>query len=156
LLHAPPRPGKNARMPASTPWLARLIGLYSILLGLALIGRRQEMVGIVEALTHNPTQLLLVGMIALGVGLAMVLGHNAWSGGLLPVVVTLIGWLILLRGLLLLFLPAASVAALFEAMHFARLLYLYATIALVLGIYLAMAGFRSAAPPRRAKRRTGA
>jgi hypothetical protein len=142
-------------MPASTAYLARLFGLYSILLGLAMIGRRQEMIAAVDTLIHNPTLLLLVGLIALGIGLAMVLAHNVWSAGLLPATVTLIGWLILLRGLALLLLPAATVGTLYEALHFARLLYLYATIALGLGIYLAMAGFRSApsAPPRRAKRR---
>lgn len=141
-------------MPAATNYLARLIGLFCIVAGLAMTGRRQEMVAAVDGLTHTPTLLLLVGLIALGVGLAMVLAHNVWSGGFLPVVVTLIGWLILLRGLVLLFLPAAMVATLFEALHFARLLYLYASIALVLGIYLAMAGFRSqAAAPPRGKRR---
>jgi uncharacterized membrane protein len=142
-------------MPAATRYLARLLGLFSIVLGLAMIGRRQEMVAAVDALTHNPTLLLVVGLIALGIGLAMVLAHNVWSGGVLSVVVTLIGWLILLRGLVLLFLPAAMVATLFEALHFARLSYFYASIALSLGIYLALAGFRSPPPPPppRGKRR---
>ncbi len=138
----------------ATGYLARLLGLFSILTGLALIGRRQEMVAAVDALTHNPTLLLLVGLIALGIGLALVLAHNVWSGGVRPIVVTLIGWLILLRGLLILFFPASVVATLYEALHFGRLLYLYASIALVLGIYLAMAGFRAPpAAPQRSKRR---
>lgn len=118
-----------------------------------MIARRQDMIAISDSLTHNPPLLLLFGLIGVGIGLAMVLGHNIWSRGVLPVVVTIFGWLILIRGLVLLFLSASTVASLFEAMHFARLLYLYATIALVLGIYLAMAGFRSAEPPRRTKRR---
>jgi len=139
-------------MPVATRYLARLIGLFSIVVGLVMIGRRQEMVAAVDALIHNAALLLVVGLIALGIGLAMVLAHNVWSGGVAPVVVTLVGWLVLLRGLVLLFLPAAVVATLFEALHFARLLYLYASIALVLGIYLAMAGFR-AEPPPRGKRR---
>jgi hypothetical protein len=139
-------------MPTSTNYLARLLGLFSILIGLAMIARRDEMTGAVDSLIHNPTLLLVVGLIALAVGLAMVLAHNVWSGGVLPVVVTIIGWLILIRGLVLLFLPAAAVAALFEAMHFARLLYLYATISLVLGIYLVLAGFRSVPRTRRSKR----
>jgi len=143
-------------MPGLTSYLARLLGLFCIVIGLAMIGRRQEVVAAVDTLTHNPTLLLLVGLIVLGVGLAIVLAHNVWSGGVLPVLVTLIGWLVLLRGLVLLFLPAAMVATLFETQHFARLLYLYASTALGLGIYLAMAGFRSAAAapgPRRGKRR---
>ena len=46
---------------AVTSSLARLLGLFSILVALAMIGRRQEMVAAVEAITHNPTQLLLIG-----------------------------------------------------------------------------------------------
>jgi hypothetical protein len=140
-------------MPGLTSYLARLLGLFCIVAGLAMIGRRQEMVAAVDALTHNTTLLLLVGLIALGIGLAMVLAHDLWSGGAAPVVVTLIGWLVLLRGLVLLFLPVSMVATLYEALHFARLLYLYASIALVLGIYLAMAGFRSAPAAAPASRR---
>jgi hypothetical protein len=121
---------------------------------LAMIARRQDMVASVDAMVHNPTLLLIVGLIALALGLAMVLAHNIWSGGVLPVVVTIIGWLILIRGLVLLFLPAATVAGLFEAMHFSRLLYLYASISLVLGIYLTFTGFRGGERrPQRSKRR---
>ena len=29
----------------------------------------------------------------------MIVGHNVWSGGPLPVTVTLLGWLIFLKGL---------------------------------------------------------
>ena len=50
----------------------------------------------VTALVHNPPLLLIVGMIGLIAGLAIVLGHNVWYGGMLPVVVTLVGWLILI------------------------------------------------------------
>jgi hypothetical protein len=62
-------------MPGSTSYLARFIGLFSILVGLAMIARRSEMIAAVDALIHNPTLLLLLGMIALAIGLAMVLAH---------------------------------------------------------------------------------
>lgn len=137
-------------MPPLTTYLAKLLGLFSILVGLAMIARRQDMVIAVDALVRAPALLLIVGLIVLAIGLAMVLAHNRWSGGALPVVVTIVGWLILIRGLVLLFVPAATVAVLYEAAHFGRLLYLYASIGLVLGSYLAFAGFRSA--PRRRRR----
>jgi hypothetical protein len=35
----------------------------------------------------------------------MVLGHNIWSGGALVVVVTVVGWITLVKSLLFLFLP---------------------------------------------------
>jgi hypothetical protein len=59
-----------------------------------------------------------LALITLGLGLAMVLGHNRWSGGALPILVTLIGWGLLLRGLLLLFLPSAQVLGLVRALQF--------------------------------------
>jgi hypothetical protein len=81
-------------MPTSTNYLARLLGLFSILVGLAMIARRDEMIAAVDSLIHNPTLLLVIGLMALAIGLAMVLAHNVWSGGMLTVVVTIIGWLI--------------------------------------------------------------
>ena len=36
--------------------------------------------------------MLFSGMVATGVGLAVVFGHQVWSGGALPIVVTLVGW----------------------------------------------------------------
>jgi hypothetical protein len=69
-------------------------------------------------------------------GLAIVLGHNVWSGGALPVMVTLVGWLILVRGLLLLVLSPSAAVDLFTGLRFEQLFYLYATLSLVFGAYL--------------------
>jgi hypothetical protein len=57
----------------------------------------------VETAVADGPVMLVYAIISLAVGLAMILGHNVWSGGALPVVVTLVGWLILAKGLMLLF-----------------------------------------------------
>ena len=49
--------------------------------------------------------MLILGVITLAAGLAMVLAHNIWSGGALVVVVTLVGWMALIKSLSFLFLP---------------------------------------------------
>jgi hypothetical protein len=85
----------------------------------------------------------LMGMIGLAVGLAIVLGHNIWSGGALTVVVTVVGWAILIRGLLLLLLPPATFVKLFASFHFDQFFLLYLAIPLALGVYLTWSGFRS-------------
>jgi len=90
----------------------------------------------------DPEPQKLLGLLALAAGLAMVLSHNVWSGGALPVVVTVIGWIILARGVVLLLLTPDAVARLFDAFRFADLFYLYAGIALLLGLYLTWEGFR--------------
>jgi vacuolar-type H+-ATPase subunit I/STV1 len=93
-------------------------------------------------LVHERPLLLILGLIALAAGLALVLTHNVWSGGAPAAVVTLVGWVILVRGVVLLVLPPDAVARLFDMVRFAELFYLYAGITLLLGLYLTWAGFR--------------
>lgn len=130
-------------MSSLTTFLSRLIGLFAILVALSLVTHKQATVETLTALIHNPPLLLIFGMVWLIAGLAIVLGHNICSGGTLPVVVTLVGWLILIRGLLLLFLSPAAAVGLFAGLHFEQLFYLYAGITFIIGAYLAYAGFRS-------------
>ena len=76
-------------------------------------------------------------------GLAMVLAHNIWSGGALVVVVTLVGWITLIKSLFFLFLPPEMEAGLFLGqLHYRQLFYMYTAISLVLGVYLTYGGFK--------------
>jgi hypothetical protein len=88
-------------MSARTTFFSKLIGLYLILISLAMIVHKQATIMSMNALVHNAPVLFVVGVIAVAAGLAMVLGHNVWSGGVLPVVVTLTGWLLLIKGSML-------------------------------------------------------
>jgi len=126
-----------------TIYLGRLIGLFLLIAALSMLLDRDSIIEMVTALIDDRALLLIVGLIALGVGLALVLGHNVWSAGLFPLVVTLFGWSQLLRGLLLLLLPAETQIAFFQLMRFEDFFYVYAGIPLVIGAYLTYAGFRS-------------
>ena len=79
----------------------------------------------------------------------MIVCHNVWSGGPLPVIVTLLGWLIFLKGLVLL---AAAVRTSSRGrsrqMHYGDHLYLYLAPSLAIGLYLTWAGFTT---PRRGR-----
>ena len=98
----------------------------------------------VTALLQNSAMTLILGVITLAAGLAMVLAHNIWSGGALVVIVTLLGWTTLIKGLLFLFLPPDMEAGFFLAnLHYQQLFYVYAAISLVVGIYLTYRGFTS-------------
>ncbi len=76
-------------MSPRTAFLSRLIGLYLILVSLAMVAHKQATVESMAALVRNPPVLFVIGVIAVAAGLAMVLSHNVWSGGVHPVVVTL-------------------------------------------------------------------
>jgi hypothetical protein len=103
--------------------------------------RKQTAVATVRGLIASPPLLLLVEVIGLAGGLAMILGHNIWSGGALPVVVTLVGWLMAIRGAVLLALSPSTTMKLFEALRYEELFYVYMGATLILGLYLTYAGF---------------
>jgi hypothetical protein len=131
-------------MSPRTLFLSRLIGLYCIVIALSMMTRRQATVETVTALLRDPSMILIVGVITLAAGLAMVLAHNSWSGGARVVVVTLVGWVTLIKSLFFLFLPPEMEAGLFLGqLHYQQLFYLYTGVSLVLGIYLTYGGFKS-------------
>ena len=77
-------------------------------------------------------------------GLAMILVHNVWSKCPVVVIVTLLGWLTLIKGILYLFLPAKWLEGYFQAVvNCDACLYWAAAIMLVLGAYLTYEGFKS-------------
>jgi vacuolar-type H+-ATPase subunit I/STV1 len=108
--------------------------------------QKQATLDSVTALLHNPPMLLLLGVFTTAAGLAMVLAHNIWSGGALAVIVTVAGWLALIKGMLFLLLSPEAQAELFlKGLGYQQFFYLYMAITLALGIYLTYGGFRSTA-----------
>ena len=132
-------------MLARTVFLSRLIGLYCIFISVSMIVHKQATVIALSAIIRNPGALLMAGILGLVAGLAIVLEHNAWSGGIQPVLVTLVGWIALIKGLVLLFLPPEGATGYLEAFHYEQLFYLYMGFTLVLGAVLTYLGFKSRA-----------
>jgi ribose/xylose/arabinose/galactoside ABC-type transport system permease subunit len=131
-------------MSSRTTFLSRLIGLYLVLISLAMLTHKQSTIESMTALMHNPPVLFVTAVFAMAAGLAMVLGHNVWSGGVLPVVVTLTGWMMLTKAALLLFLsPEAANGLFLTCLHYQQLFYPYTAFSLFLGLYITYAGFKS-------------
>ena len=126
-----------------TVFLARFIGLFTVVLVVALLVRGSATV---EAAVADGPVMLVYAIISLATGVAMILGHNVWSGGALPVVVTLVGWLILAKGLMLLFVTPDALQQIFDHMHYGEHYYLYLAPSLVIGLYLTWAGFTAPSP----------
>lgn len=131
-------------MSTRTVYLSRLIGLYCILAGLSMGIRKESVIETVTALLRDPALMFLLGILTLIGGLAMILAHNVWSGGAPAVIVTLVGWLTLLKGLLFLFVPPSREAGFFlDTLQYARFFYVYMSISMLIGIYMTYEGFRS-------------
>ena len=84
-------------------YLAALWGITFLVVSLSLIVKRK----ILEKLfadMKNESIMYFTGILSLIIGIAMVLGHNVWVLNW-QVIITILGWLTLLKGLDLLFLP---------------------------------------------------
>ena len=79
-----------------TIYLARSIGLFTVLLVAGFLVRGGAAI---ETTVADGPVMISYAIISLAMGVAMVVGHNVWSGGAVPVVVTMVGWLILAKGL---------------------------------------------------------
>src|SRR6267142_1004808 len=124
-----------------TIYLGKLIGIFLLVISVAMALDKASLVEIVTALIDDRALLLIVGMMALVAGLAIVLGHSVWSGGVLPVLVTLFGWLLVIRGLVLLLVPSETLIAYFQFLRFDDLFYVYAGITFVIGLVFTFAAF---------------
>ncbi len=124
-----------------THFLAQFLGLYCIIVAAVMFVRKQAMLEIVMSLIQNRPLLFLVEILGLITGLAMVLGHNVWSKGPLAFVVTLVGWVALVRSTVLLFLPPDAIGRFLKAIRYEQNYYVFAAITLILGLYLTYAGF---------------
>ena len=83
----------------------------------------------------------MVGVMLLLSGLSVVLTHNIWNAGFLPLVITLTGWVLILRGIMSMFVPGGSIARMISWLKVEEPSWLYAILVLVIGAYLTGAGF---------------
>jgi hypothetical protein len=133
-------------MTPCTVFLSRLIGLFALILSLSLLADKEASVSAIVALVHERPLLLIIGMMGLLAGLAIVLTHNVWTGGAVPILITLIGWWILIRGMLLILLPAGEAVRLFDVLRYEELFYLYTGVTLIIGVFLTYRGFTTTVP----------
>jgi uncharacterized membrane protein HdeD (DUF308 family) len=65
----------------TTLFLAKVFGLYLLVMGLLMPLRRKELSAMIEALADNRPLVFLVGVLVLILGLVLVVSHNVWIAG---------------------------------------------------------------------------
>lgn len=120
--------------------LAKVIGLYMLIGGVAVIVRKRFIMAAAAALVEDKGTRLILSIIDVLVGLLIINVHDDWST-LTAGIITLIGWAALAKGLAGIFLKDSSLEK-FMGWFRRKNLYMYdGAIAIVLGLYLANAGF---------------
>lgn len=88
---------------------------------------------------HSTALLFIASIVTIFLGSTIILTHNIWEGGL-ATFVTLMGWLILLKGALYAWAPQQLVK-IGKPMVKGSRINIWATITLIIGLYLGYLGF---------------
>ena len=123
-----------------TRFLSRLLGVFLLVMAGSEWMQPGLLTVVAPAMVDQPALLWVSGMLTFAAGLAIVLGHNVW-GDPAAVVVSLVGWMMPIKGAGLLLIPAAGWAALLYAMHYPLHFGIYTIIPAVAGAYLTCTGF---------------
>lgn len=116
--------------------LAEAIGLYMIIVGIGGLVSPSRWRDMMDDLDRSPGLVMALGFPVFVVGAALVLIHSIWTDPL-AVIVSLIGYVALFEGALLLATPAPLLRIGRLAVRFTRL---WAGISILLGILLFLAG----------------
>ena len=97
---------------ATTKMISGLMGPTLLAIGIAMLINADHFPEMAKQIGNNPGLIFVSGILLLVAGLAIVRVHNFWSGGW-RVVVTVLGWLAVIGGILRMFVPfwAASIAS---------------------------------------------
>ncbi|WP_420578237.1 hypothetical protein [Ekhidna sp.] len=85
-------------------FIARTLGVIYLTVGIGLFLFRETYILAYRKILENPGYALLGGFIAIVGGMAMVSYHNLWVSDW-RVLVTIVGWIALIKGILLLLIP---------------------------------------------------
>jgi hypothetical protein len=92
-------PAKGQDTVAQSIFLAKLIGPFFALVGLSVLVNASAFRGIAKDFLNSPGLIFLTGILTLPVGIAILLAHNVWVANW-PVLITIIGWLGVITGVL--------------------------------------------------------
>lgn len=124
-----------------TLFLAKLLGAVLITMAAVLAARGSTLAQTARRMIADPGAVMLVGSLRIGLGLAIMIGHDIWTGGALPIAVTLFGWALYFSGLLLLFATPERLTAIVDGMKLERNMPVYALGVGLVGLYFLGAGF---------------
>jgi hypothetical protein len=123
-----------------TFFFAQFLVLMMIVVSISMLLQRPMYMSLMAGFRENRASLYGASLLALILGSFIVLMHNVWNGGFLPVLVTLFGWMIFLKGAALLILPSATLERMMRPAHARRAYVAIAVVVLIIGMYLFLAG----------------
>jgi len=118
----------------NTTIIAQVLGVFFSIIGISMVVNSKATDAAIAASVENKGILWLWGILALVIGAVVVVSNNVWTSGL-PLLVTLIGWIAIIKGAFILIAPAAA-ASLYRKFNKAGILVVGGVVAFALGVVL--------------------
>lgn len=124
-------------------FLGKFFGIYLIIMSIFILIRQHLLNEVVDSFLKNSGLMYFSGSLLVFFGLLLVLSHNVWQFNW-RVIITLLGYLMLLKGLMRLFFPVWGRNFILKTVHSNKRLYVgFGTLAL--GLYLTLAAYQAVA-----------
>lgn len=120
--------------------LAKVLGIFTIVKGLFILFKKADCKKLVDEMIDSHSATIVIGAVEFLAALFLVINHNVWSGGF-PVVITLIGWIMLIDGLFALLMPHKTIMKIYKKINKDSFYNFGIVFCFVIGIYLTLAGF---------------
>jgi len=119
-------------------FLAKLLGVYFLIIAIDLLLRRRELEGAVRDFSSSKGLLVFSGSISLLLGLSIAIAHPIymwnWRG-----LITLLGYLLIVRGIMRVAFPTHIQRKILSLFHQGR--WILFLLLLIVGVYLTYSGF---------------
>lgn len=122
-------------MTDATFFLTKVLGFFMLIVGLSVLIKGKSLSKIMREFTSHEYMQYFGGVMNLVIGLLLVATHNVWALPLNVLLITVIGWLTLLKGLCFLLLPEDSVNKMVKAFDNKTWHVLSGVVFLVIGVY---------------------
>ena len=115
--------------------LGKVMGFYFVVMGLALLFKTKVLQKSMEDYINDAVTALSDGVFIFILGLLIVLNHNVWDNSW-RVVVTLVGWFALIKGLIRLWMPKSTMNAIVNTMNNKNIYVIGGLVAILVGVFL--------------------
>jgi len=121
-------------------FFAKLFGLYFILVGAIVLVRRDTIMPVLRRFSQERAFLLILGVVEIAAGLGLILAFPGITFDLAGLI-SLIGYMLLVEGVIYLAAPAKSVRRMIGYFNRPTWYVVGGILSIVAGLYLARAGF---------------
>ncbi|MBX9982458.1 MULTISPECIES: hypothetical protein [Mycobacterium] len=133
----------TSQLQPRTREFARVLGPYFAIIGITTVARGSEMRTLLTGFESSPVWFWVTGALVLLIGLVIVGLHPYWRGAA-AITVSVMGWAITLRGVMLLAFPKAFMAAANATIGMDGMWITASALLAVAGLYLTYVGWRPA------------